>query len=147
MKREWRGRARNVQRIQRSAKRRGCLLSYSQTEPGRELTQPRKHLLPSPVDLSKSSIKWASLCKQRAGSLIGSIHAEQPTHHESDLPVPAEMSCGRRMEEGEGGLWEEGGGRAHSVGNWTPDGSHVGSITQTKGNEGWDGPGASRPRH
>ena len=26
-------------------KRRGCWLSYSQAEPGRELTQPRKHLL------------------------------------------------------------------------------------------------------
>ena len=26
--------------VQRSAKRRGCLLGYSQAEPGRELTQP-----------------------------------------------------------------------------------------------------------
>ena len=34
--------------VQRSAKRRGCLLSYSQAEPGRELTQPRKHLLAEP---------------------------------------------------------------------------------------------------
>ena len=30
--------------IQRSAKRHGCLLSYSEAEPGRELTQLRKHL-------------------------------------------------------------------------------------------------------
>ena len=30
--------------IQISAKRRGCLPSYSQAEPGRELTQPRMHL-------------------------------------------------------------------------------------------------------
>ena len=29
-------------------KRRGCLLSYSQAEPGRELTQPRKHLFAEP---------------------------------------------------------------------------------------------------
>ena len=34
--------------LQRSAKRRGCLLSYSQAEPGRELMQPRKHLLAEP---------------------------------------------------------------------------------------------------
>ena len=34
--------------VQRSAKRRGCLLSYSQAEAGRELTQPRKHLLAEP---------------------------------------------------------------------------------------------------
>ena len=34
--------------VQRSAKRRGCLLSYSQAEPGRESTQPRKHLLAEP---------------------------------------------------------------------------------------------------
>ena len=35
--------------VQRSAKRRGCLLSHSQAEPGRELTQPRKHLLAEPL--------------------------------------------------------------------------------------------------
>ena len=34
--------------IQRSAKRRGCLLSYSQAEPGRELTQPSPCLLAEP---------------------------------------------------------------------------------------------------
>ena len=34
--------------LQGSAKRRGCLLSYSQAEPGRDLTQPRKHLLAEP---------------------------------------------------------------------------------------------------
>ena len=36
--------------VQRLAKRRGCLLSYSQAEPGRELTQPRKHLLAEPCN-------------------------------------------------------------------------------------------------
>ena len=34
--------------IQRSAKRRGCLLSYSQAEPGRKLTQPSPRLLAEP---------------------------------------------------------------------------------------------------
>ena len=34
--------------IRRSAKRRGYLLTYSQAELGRELTQPRKHLLAEP---------------------------------------------------------------------------------------------------
>ena len=34
--------------VQRSAKRHGCLISYSQAEPGRELTQPRKHLFAEP---------------------------------------------------------------------------------------------------
>ena len=34
--------------LQRSAKRRGCLLSYSQAEPGRELTQPSPRLLAEP---------------------------------------------------------------------------------------------------
>ena len=34
--------------VQRSAKRRGCLLSYSQAEPGRELTQPSPWLLAEP---------------------------------------------------------------------------------------------------
>ena len=34
--------------VQRSAKRRGCLLSYSQAEPGRELTQPSPRLLAQP---------------------------------------------------------------------------------------------------
>ena len=36
--------------LQRSAKRRGCSLSYSQAEPGRELTQPRKHVLAEPCE-------------------------------------------------------------------------------------------------
>ena len=31
--------------VQRSAKRRGCLLRYSQAEPGRELTQPSPRIL------------------------------------------------------------------------------------------------------
>ena len=34
--------------LQRSAKRRGCLLSYSQAEPGRKLTQPSPRLLAEP---------------------------------------------------------------------------------------------------
>ena len=34
--------------VQRLAKRRGCLLSYSQVEPGRELTQPSPCLLAEP---------------------------------------------------------------------------------------------------
>ena len=38
----------HVQPLQRSAKRRGCLLSYSQAEPGRELTQPSPRLLAEP---------------------------------------------------------------------------------------------------
>ena len=37
-----------IRLIQRSAKRRGCLLSYSQAEPGRELTQPSLRLLAEP---------------------------------------------------------------------------------------------------
>ena len=41
----------SAQRLQRSAKRRGCLLSYSHAEPGRELTQPGKHLLAEPCIL------------------------------------------------------------------------------------------------
>ena len=35
-------------RLQGSAKRRACLLSYSQAEPGRELTQPSPRLLAEP---------------------------------------------------------------------------------------------------
>ena len=34
--------------LQRSAKRRGCLLSYSQAEPGRESTEPSPRLLVEP---------------------------------------------------------------------------------------------------
>ena len=34
--------------VQGSAKRRGCLLSYNQAEPGRELTQPSTRLLAEP---------------------------------------------------------------------------------------------------
>ena len=40
--------------VQRSAKMRGCLLSYSQAEPGRELTQPKPRLLAEPCILSPS---------------------------------------------------------------------------------------------
>ena len=40
--------AKCVSDIQGSAKRRGCLLSYSQAEPGRELTQPIPRLLAEP---------------------------------------------------------------------------------------------------
>ena len=43
--------------LQRSAKRRGCLLSYSQAEPGRELTQPSPRLLAEPCILSKRTIE------------------------------------------------------------------------------------------
>ena len=42
--------------LQRSAKRRGCLLSYSQAEPGRELTQPRKHLLAEPCSEAEKKV-------------------------------------------------------------------------------------------
>ena len=38
--------------ILRSAQRRGCLLSYSQAEPGRELTQPSPRLLAEPCTLT-----------------------------------------------------------------------------------------------
>ena len=38
---------------QRSAKRRGCLLTYSQAEPGRELTQPSPRLLAEPCTKSR----------------------------------------------------------------------------------------------
>ena len=38
--------------LQRSAKRRGCLLSYSQAEPGRELTQPSPRLLAEPFTIA-----------------------------------------------------------------------------------------------
>ena len=38
----------NSLHVQRSAKRRGCLLSYSQAEPGRALTQPSPRLLAEP---------------------------------------------------------------------------------------------------
>ena len=38
--------------IQRSAKRRGCLLSYSQAEPGRELTKPSPRLLAEPCNVA-----------------------------------------------------------------------------------------------
>ena len=40
--------------VQRSAKRFGCLLSYSQAEPGRELTQPSPRLLAEPCIPSMS---------------------------------------------------------------------------------------------
>ena len=38
--------------VQRSAKSRGCLLSYSQAEPGRQLTQPSPTLLAEPCKLN-----------------------------------------------------------------------------------------------
>ena len=38
----------DAQKVQRSAKRRGCLLSYSRAEPGRKLTQPSPSLLAEP---------------------------------------------------------------------------------------------------
>ena len=37
-----------IEIVQRLAKRRGCLLSYGQAEPGIELTPPRKRLLAEP---------------------------------------------------------------------------------------------------
>ena len=42
--------------LQRSAKRRGCLLSYSQAEPGGELTQPSPRLLAEPCMTLSSNI-------------------------------------------------------------------------------------------
>ena len=48
--------------LQRSAKRRSRLLSYSQAQPGRELTQPRKHLLAGP------QVWWNSLLKLQTTS-------------------------------------------------------------------------------
>ena len=39
---------RDIRFVQRSVKKRGCLLSYSQAEPGRELTQPSPRLLAEP---------------------------------------------------------------------------------------------------
>ena len=38
------------------AMRRGCLLSYSQAEPEKELTQPRKHLLAEPCISQRENI-------------------------------------------------------------------------------------------
>ena len=43
-----------VNQVQRSAKRRGCLLSYSQAEPGRELTKPSPRLLAEPCRIGQS---------------------------------------------------------------------------------------------
>ena len=43
--------------IQRSEKRRGCLLSYSQAEPGRELTQPNPRLLAEPCMARKRKVR------------------------------------------------------------------------------------------
>ena len=37
---------------------RGCLLSYSQAEPGRELTQPSPHLLAEPCTMTKVIQGW-----------------------------------------------------------------------------------------
>ena len=49
-------------KIQRSAKRRGCLLSYSQAEPGRELTQPSPRLLAEPCILTATSyLPWPGI--------------------------------------------------------------------------------------
>ena len=48
--------------LQRWAKRRGCLLSYSQTEPGRELPQPSPRLVAEP---SRCYFFWDIIpCKQ-----------------------------------------------------------------------------------
>ena len=38
--------------LQRMAKRCGGMISYSQAEPARELTQPRKHLLAEPCTVT-----------------------------------------------------------------------------------------------
>ena len=57
--------------IQRSGKRCGCLLSYSQAEPGRALTQPRKHLLAEPcmflTNLQSLELKLVNLAKEEVG--------------------------------------------------------------------------------
>ena len=52
--------------VQRSAKRRGCLISYSQAEPGRDLTQPSSCLLAEPCRLaaapfSRMNLLWMSV--------------------------------------------------------------------------------------
>ena len=41
----------SLDHVQRSAKRRDCLLSYSQAQPGRELTQPSPCLLAEPCNV------------------------------------------------------------------------------------------------
>ena len=46
-----------------SAKRRGCLLSYSQAEPGRELTQPSPRLLAEPCTLNAQKCEYHKLLK------------------------------------------------------------------------------------
>ena len=46
-----------IQSLYRDRQRkRGCLLSYSQTEPVRALSQPRKHLLAEPCSISATLI-------------------------------------------------------------------------------------------
>ena len=50
------------QLLQRSAKRCGCLLSYSQAEPGRELTQPSPRLLAEPC-------RWGIACMEVKSSI------------------------------------------------------------------------------
>ena len=57
--------------VQRSAKRRGCLLSYSQAEPGRELTQPSPRLLAEPcTEIGKKAWLFAKLQPGRARKRI-----------------------------------------------------------------------------
>ena len=46
--------------LQRSALRRGCLLSYSQAEPGRKLTQPSPRLLAEPCT-SRRTYEYVAL--------------------------------------------------------------------------------------
>ena len=69
-----------ILKVQRSAKRRGCLLSYSQAQPGRELTQPSPCLLAKPCTfltafgqkrlLSYLAVPYSlSLIKHTAGKL------------------------------------------------------------------------------
>ena len=50
--------------VQRSAKGRGCLLSYSQAEPGRELTHPSPRLLAAPCRMFNGAFRACpSLCR------------------------------------------------------------------------------------
>ena len=57
-------------------KRHGCLLSYSQAEPGRELTQPRKHLLAEPCTFSSLPplARETSPSRFFAGRLMTTLH-------------------------------------------------------------------------
>ena len=83
--------------VQRSAKRRGCLLSYSQAEPGRELTQPSPCLLAEPCIYIGTARCSNSLCKilrrkyERRGAM--------PTADSAD----AQLTRGRLADEKWGG--------------------------------------------